>query len=193
MKMISTAAAITGCGLCHVSHLMTSRLHSHAEHELEVFHEFARAAGLRLDSESARVCNPPEPVILAQVAGQARYFELGRLADSGFAAFMLEVDRRAPQPITPQYGKFGYPQRDMLIQKLSKVYESFGRPIDLLLYFDNDAPHLTGPIPPHPFEYEAQHVMEPIVRQSMGPFQAIWYFERYRHQVLWRFPCASDG
>ncbi len=101
---------------------------------------------------------------------------------------MLEVWHCAPTPVAPKYDEIGYPQRDMLRQKLSKRYQNFGHPIHLLLYFDIDAPHLEGPIPPIPFEQEAMHVMEPMLRQSMGPFSKVWYFDRYRRTVLWSYP-----
>jgi hypothetical protein len=157
-------------------------------HELQVFLEFARAASLALDGQSPSPRLPPEPDLLATLNGSPCYFELGRLADNGHAKFMLEVKRRLPVAVSPNHTEIGYPQRDMLLQKLSKSYANHGHPIHLLLYYDVDALHLEGPIPPLPFEEEAKHLMEPILRQSMGPFSRVWYFERYRRTVLWTYP-----
>jgi hypothetical protein len=157
-------------------------------HELLVFAEFAQAAALPAEARYAFSRMPPEPDLVTTLDGRACYFELGRLADTGFAKFMLEVRRRSPTPVAPNYNEIGYPQRDMLRQKLSKSYQNFGHPIHLVLYFDIDAHHVEGPLPPMPFEQEATHVMEPILRQSMGPFSKVWYFERYRRTVLWSYP-----
>ena len=76
----------------------------------------------------------------------------------------------------------------MLGKKLSKSYETSGLPVELLLYYDNDAPHLSGPIPPHSFEFEAQLVMLPLLRSSMGMFQKVWSFERYTKSIHWSHP-----
>jgi len=82
------------------------------------------------------------------------------------------------------------PERDMLIRKLNSSYETHGLPCDLLLYYDADvtAPHLAGGIPPISFEIVTHQVMQPILEKSMGPFERVWVYERYRRTVLWRFP-----
>ena len=165
---------------------MKSQSDAREAHELLVFAEFAQAAALPARSASSRL--PPEPDLITTLDGRPCYFELGRLADNGYAKFILEVRRRSPSPVAPNYREIGYPQRDMLLQKLSKSYQTFGHPIHLVLYFDIDAPQVEGPLPPIPFEQEATHVMEPILRQSMGPFSKVWYFERYRRTVLWSYP-----
>lgn len=158
-----------------------------AEHELTVFAEFALAARLVASAppESRR---PPEPDILVRLVDGPRYFELGRLADSRFAEYVLQAGREAPATTTPDPMRVGYPQRDVLRKKLSKSYETSDLPVELLLYYDNDAPHLSGPIPPHSFEFEARHVMLPLLRGSMGMFQKVWYFERYTKRILWSHP-----
>jgi len=157
-------------------------------HELTVFLEFARTANLSGDHGAAEPRDPPEPDIMFPTGDRPCYFELGRLADDNFAKFMLEVYRRAPVPVAPDLSKIGYPQRDVLRRKLAKTYNSRGMPIHLLLYYDNESPLTQGPIPPLPFDHEASAVMEPILRRSMGPFEKLWYFERYRRTVLWRYP-----
>jgi hypothetical protein len=157
------------------------------KYELAVFMEFARAARLPGDHSAAESRESPEPDIFYPSAEQSCYFELGRLADSNHAKFMIEVYRRAPQPVAPDLTKIGYPQRDMLRKKIAKTYQSGGLPIHLVLYFDAESPLTEGPIPPYPFEHEARHVLEPMLRESMGPFAKVWYFERYRDAVLWSY------
>lgn len=157
-------------------------------HELEVFLEFGRTVGLSGNLNSAEARDPPEPDIYYPDPAQPCYFELGRLADTNHAKFVLEVQRRAPLPVAPDLSKIGYPQRDMLLQKLTKKYQTGGLPVHLLLYFDNEHWHTQGPIPPMPFNEEATLVMEPILRKSMGVFTKVWYFERYRPSLLWSYP-----
>jgi hypothetical protein len=161
---------------------MQTRSDARESHELLVFAEFAKAVPLPAEAFFPSARTPPEPDLVTTLNGSDCYFELGRLADNGFAKFMLEVSRCSPAPVSPNYSEVGYPQRDVLRRKLCKSYQSFGHPIHLLLYFDIDAPHLEGPIPPIPFEQEAKHVIEPILRQSMGPFSKVWY------SVLWSYP-----
>lgn len=157
-------------------------------HELLVFMEFAQAASLPPEALSPSPCSPPQPDLVTTLNGCPCYFELARLADTGYAKSMLEVWRRSPVPVAPKYDEIGYPQRDVLLQKLSKSYQAGHHPIHLLLYFDVDAPHLEGPVPPIPFEQEAEHAIKPILRRSMGPFSKVWYFERYHRTVLWSYP-----
>jgi hypothetical protein len=157
-------------------------------HERQVFLEFARAVNLSGDHTAAESRDPPEPDIFYPSAKEPCYFELGRLADANHAKYVREAFRRAPAQVTPDVMKIGYPQRDMLRRKLAKTYSAAGLPVHLLLYFDVEAPWVEGPIPPIPFETEAVHVMEPILRDSMGPFAKVWYFERYRRTLLWSYP-----
>lgn len=157
-------------------------------HELEVFLEFGQTVGLAGNLNTAEVRDPPEPDIYYPAPAQPCYFELGRLADDNYAKFVLEVQRRTPMPVAPDISKIGYPQRDVLLRKLAKTYQTGGLPVHLVLYFDNEHLHTEGPIPPMPFNEEAAFVMEPILRNSMGPFTKVWYFERYCPSLLWSYP-----
>jgi hypothetical protein len=157
-------------------------------HERRVFLEFAHSAKIRGNHDNAEHRKPPEPDIYYPETIEPCYFELGRLADNHHAKFVLELLRRAPEAMAPDVSMIGYPQRDVLLRKLMKSYQTNGLPVHLVLYFDTEFSHIEGPIPPMPFEKEATHVMEPILRQSMGPFSTVWYFERYRRTVLWCYP-----
>ena len=112
----------------NVSHRMSTPSDARQVHEQLVFAEFAQAVPLPRDAIAPSSRLPPEPDLFVRLNGNPCYFELGRLADDGWAKFMLEVQRRAPTPVTPKYDEIGYPQRDMLRQKLSKSYQSFGHP-----------------------------------------------------------------
>ena len=155
-------------------------------HEMRVFREFAAAVPLLVHSVTSR--DAPEPDIMASLETGPCYFELGRLADDGYARFMLDVFKRAPALVSPNFAEIGYPQRDVLRTKLTKSYKTFGHPVHLLLYFDVGSPLVEGPIPPMPFDEEATHVMEPLLREDMGAFTKVWYFERYRQTILWSYP-----
>jgi hypothetical protein len=167
---------------------MSNNTDSKELHERRVFLEFAHAANIPGVHDKAEHRNPPEPDIFYPETINPCYFELGRLADDQHAKLVLEMWRRAPEPMSPDISKIGCPQRDVLLRKLKKSYQTNGLPVHLVLYFDTDSPHLEGPIPPMPFEEEAKYVMEPILRESMGPFAKVWYFERYRKTVLWSYP-----
>lgn len=159
-----------------------------AQHELTVFAEFATAASLPELSDCAESRSPPEPDIFLRSETDPRYFELGRLLDAEYSRNLLKMQRESPRPITFDVKKIKLPEREILAQKLKKAYQANGYPIELLLYFDADAFHLEGGLPPMEFSVHADYVMAPLLRHSMGSFRRVWVFERYRNSVLWVFP-----
>jgi len=164
-------------------------------HELVVFREFAVAAELGGAIDDAECRPPPEPAILYRTKDGLQYFELGRLADAEHARTVLKAIRQAPKPVTPDLKKIKLPEREVLKQKLTKTYEASGLPIDLVLYFDSERRHLEGGIPLMDFGLHASFVMVPLLENSMGQFQRVWVFERYRRSIVWSFPQrgANDG
>ncbi len=164
-----------------------------ASHERAVFLEFAKAAGLEGDHGTAINCDDPKPDIYYPHPTAPRYFELGRLADTFFAREYKRHLENGSSTFSIDPSRVGYPQRDMLKKKLAKKYDRGGVRLDLVLYYDIDEPWLQGPIPPCSFEDEAKHVMIPILCRSMGPFDGVWYFERYRRTILWSYsPTATQ-
>jgi len=167
--------------------MMSKSSQAKRRHELTVFHEFAAAANFATIPYVAELREPPEPDIWYSSNTQKCYFELSRLADNHHAKYVKRA-WESQVPVAPDLAKVGYPQRDVLEAKLAKSYGTVEVPVQLLLYFDSDSPHLEGPIPPFPFSEEAEHLLLPILRETMGPFLRIWYFERYRRTVLWKYP-----
>jgi hypothetical protein len=157
-------------------------------HELAVYREFAIAASLQWPLECAEARRPPEPDIFVAYADQSRYFELGRLADAEHARTILKALRESPRPVKPNVSKIKLPEREVLRRKLAKTYITNGYPLDLLLYFDAEEFHLLGGLPPMEFCEHAKFAMLPLLQLSMGPFQRVWVFERYRRTVLWQYP-----
>lgn len=164
---------------------------SKADHEVEVFNEFARAGGLEVGEGSVETRDPPEPDIYCSIAGTPRYFELGRLLDRESPKLVLEMLRKHPEPVAVDVTKFGLPERDVLRAKLGKAYRTNGRPVDLVLYYDwgPDA-FLTHSAPP-PMDLSPQFieaVIMPELAQGRGSFDTIWIYERIRPSILWRHP-----
>lgn len=161
-----------------------------SSHEIEVFQEFAVASGLDIDPKSITSCEPPEPDILCEIGGTPYYFELGRLLDKHSPQLRIEMVRSAPAPVPINPLLFGMPERDMLISKIEKSYETHGRPIDLILYYDNgDDNWLTvGAPPPSEFQQFAVDIVQPEIESRYVVFARIWIFERFRRSILWKFP-----
>jgi hypothetical protein len=160
-------------------------------HELQVFSEFTRSAGLIVVLESIETCEPPSPDIKCIVDNGYRYFELGRILDEEIPKLRIEMLRQAPQPVKPDPPKFGWPERNMLIQKLSSQYETHGLPVDLVLYWDFDNRNwLTANEPPPiaPFSDMAEDLLTPQLISERHPFSRIFYFHRRIHRILWRYP-----
>ena len=164
-----------------------------ADHERSVLLEFCRSASLPLDDQSIQQREPPEPDILCFIGAQQRYFELGRLLDPEMTKLTNWSLRHPGEFVKPEVERIGLPERDMLAQKLEKLYMTNGVRCDLLLYYDADRaePHLAGGIPPIPFPDYAWAVMQPILEKSTGPFERVWVYERYRKTVLWHFPSTK--
>jgi hypothetical protein len=172
-----------------VNSTLATEMDEKTRHELEVFAEFNVAVGLisALD-ETPEPRSPPEPDIFVKSRSRPRYVELGRLLDAEHSRTILRALQQAPNLVTPNTSKLKLPEREMLRQKLSKTYKSYGLPIELLLYFDTQKRHLEGGLPPMPFPMHAGFVMVPLLKQSMGAFSRVWVYERYDGSVLWSYP-----
>lgn len=163
-----------------------------AGHELAVFAEFAAVAPREEPHDGGESRVPPEPDILFSSKHNPRYFELGRLLDDEHSRTVLKALRQAPAQVKPDLRKIKLPEREILRAKLLKSYQSRGLTVELLLYFDNEQPHLYGGLPPMEFSLHAEFVMVPLLRASMGAFSRVWVFERNRQSVLWTFE-AKQG
>jgi hypothetical protein len=160
---------------------------SKAEHEREVFQEFAAKSELLVDRSSIECRDPPEPDIFCRVGGTGYYFELGRILDPHLPQLILEAVRRHPQPVTVDPTKVGLPERDVLREKLRKTYQTHGCPVDLVLYYDwgPDA-SLTHSAPVEDGPQFIDAVIKPELAQGLGPYTTVWMYERIRPSVLWR-------
>jgi len=160
-------------------------------HERQVFSEFTRSAGLAVVLESIEICKPRSPDIKCILNNEYRYFELGRILDKEIPKLRIEMLRQAPQPVKPDLLKFGWPERDMLVKKLSRRYETHGLPVDLVLYWDFDNRNwLTANEPPPiaPFPDMAENLLTPLLISGWLRFSRIFYFHRRIQRILWRYP-----
>lgn len=162
---------------------------TNAKHEIEVFVEFVRAAKLPIDLET--IVSRDKPDIACTYAGKELYFELGRLLDEERQRMRLHAMKTRKQVAGADY-KVGLPERDMLKQKIAKAekYDVGGKPIELLLYYDNtswlvgDVPMWTDYFPEH-----ASHAMKPWC-DSQSTFRRVWVYDRHSESVLWCYPAA---
>ena len=146
--------------------------------EMSVFHEFAKAADLTVESpENAK---PPHPDIRCTVDGREYWFELGRITDPKLA--------RAVSSKWPDDPKsFSFEQKEPFVRIIEKKsaakYETNGCPVDLVLHFDQQPPDRQA-LKRHLQEHTA--VLD-CLRQH-GPFSRIWIYDQWSKSVLWRSP-----
>jgi hypothetical protein len=156
-----------------------------AEHEKEVLIELISAAKLQIDLSSIENRNPPEPDIHCINAQGAIYFELCRLLDQGMQRMILDMMHSAPEPVSPSNYNVKLPERELLKRKIEKKYQTEGKPLELVLYYDNTN-WLVGDVPVfyEDFPSHAEHVMLPLCK-SQNKFQRVWVYERHLKTVLW--------
>ena len=164
-----------------------------ATHELAVFREFAQAINLDLSDGNVEARKPPQPDVWVSTARVARFYELGRILDEDEIAWTLEMIRQAPKPMPMDPARFKLIERHVLVQKLGKMYATFGKPVDLLLYWDwerrtpwtaNDAPLGNTESFARSF---AEHVLRPVLQSRILQFEIIHYFHRRTKRVLWSY------
>jgi len=161
------------------------------QHELSVFLDFAKAAGISIDTSTVESRNPPEPDIRCICASEPVYFELGRILDPYMQNRRKKALKNAPTQVSVNTNRAGVPERDMLQEKLSKHYQTDGVPLELLLYYDTERPMVMGGIPPVDFESLALQIMVPLLTPMPSHIRRVWVFERYRNSVMWRYPRSA--
>jgi hypothetical protein len=144
--------------------------------ELSTFREFAEAAHLPVDwSENAR---PPLPDIRSQIDGEEYWFELGRITDTKLAKAISIGWPEDPRP-------FSVAQKEPLLRILEKKavaqYQTNGRPVDLVLHYDQQPPDGIA---------LARHIDEHAIALGAmlqrGPFTRIWIYDKWSRSVRWR-------
>lgn len=161
-----------------------------AEHEKEVLIELISAAKLQIDLSSIETRNPPEPDIHCIDAKGAIYFELSRLLDEEMQRMRLHMMQRAPEPVSFSDYNVKLPERETLKRKIEKNYQTEGKPLELVLYYDNTN-WLIGDVPVFydNFPWHAEHVMLPLCI-SQNKFQRVWVYERHLKTVLWCYEAS---
>jgi hypothetical protein len=157
-------------------------------HETEILSEFLFHFLGRAEPEPLP-CAPPEPdLFCARGKFADSYFELARILDPQSVRVEIEL-RKNGYLLNPSFSGQGWPERDVLEKKLAKRYETEGRPVHLLLYWEwvgGDA--LTANAPPPwsvPFCVMASELLLPSVMRASHPFKTIFYFDRYTTRALW--------
>lgn len=161
------------------------------EHELAVFLDFARVAGLSVDRESQTSGGTNKPDIRCTIDGATHYFELARLLDQ--RAAKMELARRRGKVIRGEdwNHRIRVPERVVLQAKLAKSYDTGEDPVDLVLYYDW-GPLADGPqsMPP-PFGLTpsfVDSVIRPVLSTGMGPYCRVYFYDRPTQAMLLEFP-----
>jgi hypothetical protein len=144
--------------------------------ELSVFNEFAKAAHLPVNSpENSK---PPRPDIRCLIDGDEHWFELGRITDTKLAKTISVEWPKDPKP-------FSFAQKEpfvRIIKKKAKAqYQTDGRPLDLVLHFDQQPPDRAA-LDRHLQEHAA--ALNDL--KQRGPFSRIWIYDGWSKSVLWK-------
>lgn len=148
-------------------------------HERAVFEEFAKAADLPLKPGSVVNERPPKADIRCRLSEQDHYFELARLVDPVLPESVVESIRRLKKedkrPVVSA-ASFQAPLIELIREKTANNYDTGGIPLDLLLYYDSEAPAFEFP-PPGDFSEWAETYMVPEIRKSKGQLLALTRFD----------------
>jgi len=144
--------------------------------ELSVFREFTKAAALSAEApENAR---PPHPDIRCKIDGNDYWFELGRITDTNLAKEISGGWKNGPKP-------FSFLQEEpfarIIKQKAEKTYQTEGRPVDLVLYFDQQPPDRIALQ-----RHLRKHADALGGLTRTGPFSRVWIYDGWSKTVLWR-------
>jgi hypothetical protein len=156
-----------------------------ADHEKEVLIELISAAKLNIDLSSIETRTPPEPDIHCIDAQGPIYFELSRQLDPEMQRMRLDMMHRSPEPVSFSDYNVKLPERELLKRKIEKNYQTEGKPLELVLYYDNTS-WLVGDFPVFydDFPWHAEHVMLPIC-EKQNKFRRVWVYERHLKTVMW--------
>jgi hypothetical protein len=114
---------------------------SKAQDEMNVFLQFAEAAGFAVEPASVRPQQPPFPDISCRIDGQLRYFELTRAADQAIAddvGRLIVEERRTGIGGVGEFHVYDdrATLRETVERKARKDHQTDGHPLDLLIYYD---------------------------------------------------------
>ncbi|MBE0674898.1 MAG: hypothetical protein IH591_09580, partial [Bacteroidales bacterium] len=108
-----------------------------AEHEIEVLSEFLEClCGDESKPFSIKSKKPPEPDLLVKFPQKEVYYEIARILDKNIMKLRLEALRIAPKCVKVDTSKIGFAERDIVVSKLEKKYETYSKEVNLLLYYD---------------------------------------------------------
>jgi hypothetical protein len=155
---------------------------SKSDHEIEVFLEFAEAAGLPVDRASVKSPDPPKPDVFCMVEGEPRYFELTRAADQGIAD---DVGKMLVKTAKTGEGLVGTPHwyddkaiiREAVERKAAKAHETGGLRLDLLVYGDGVF-HALGTLD------HVRTTFAELQAQYAECWNALWLYDRSTRDVL---------
>lgn len=151
--------------------------------ERELFAAFARRSGLNINERSIKSCEESkgEPDICCQIDGRKYFFELTEVVPQKQAeALETKGIYHSSFPDPKQRGSQAMVHR--LKEKQEKKYETYGSPVDLLLYFDRDfpmyLPDVRGDIA-EPTDIE----LALAECKRLGAFSRIWSYCSWAGQV----------
>jgi hypothetical protein len=144
--------------------------------ELSVFDDFAEAAPFPVESRSNGAQGYPD--ILCRIDGTEYWFELGRITDEILTKLVNSLWPGNPKPF-----RFGQeePLERIIKKKAKKKYKTDGRPVDLVLHFNQQPPD-TAALQ----QYAKTHIDALADLTRSGPFSRVWIYDGWSKSVLWR-------
>lgn len=87
-----------------------------------------------------------EPDILVKLPEKEEYYELTRVLYKNWFNLRIEALMNRGKLVKVDTSKFGLPERDIVVAKLEKTYNTYNKDLNLLLYYDLGI--LNGGYPP---------------------------------------------
>ena len=149
---------------------------SKTEREMSVFRSFAVASGLAIDEGSAVNAVPRHPDIRCTISGQLYWFELGQIISEEVAAKINPKRRNVDSGFSFSQE---HPFVEIIQEKARKMYDTYGAPVDLILYFD--------------LRLGTEGVVRLLIEKhagllnslvTVGPFSRVWIYDDWTKIVV---------
>jgi hypothetical protein len=134
---------------------------------------------LDIDPRTVENREPPEPDILCRVSRAQCYFELGEITDENIAQKAGVAAKKSQDVFAGAFSLLS-PLERIFNRKCSKIYDTGGRPLYLLLHYSvgHQVPHIT-------LATEISRARPTIVsRLQKSPFNSLWLYDGWKQDVI---------
>jgi len=153
------------------------------EHERKVTTEFLSCLYSGNPVKYELISNKePEPDILVKLPEKEEYYELTRILDKNWFNLRIEALMSRLKLVKVDASKFGLPERDIVVAKLEKTYNTNNKDLNLLLYYDLGI--LNGGYPPIDIKLLCNDIISPLLEDG-SIFKKVYLFDRHTQEILW--------